>query len=103
MQMKNAYLIEKKVGIFDKIKSFIKEFLKKEKQTTYKEKVVKQEKKESNNQKLNKEQFMELYQKVVNREVDCNTLDEETITKICELLKEEFLIRVKHIEDIKSD
>lgn len=94
MQMKNTYLIEKKVGIFDKIKSFIKGFLKREKQISYKEK--------EENKELNKEQFMELYQKVVNREIDYNTLDEKTVTKMCILLREEILARVKNIEDIKS-
>ena len=94
MQMKNTYLIEKKVGIFDKIKSFIKGILKREKQISYKEK--------EENKELNKEQFMELYQKVVNREIDYNTLDEKTVTKMCILLREEILARVKNIEDIKS-
>lgn len=95
--MKNTYLVEKKEGIFSKIKRFFQRIF-------IKEKLLPEHNEEQtqNVKKLNKEEFMDLYRKVKNEEIDYTTLDEDTIDMLCELLKEEILIRAERIDEINS-
>lgn len=111
-QMKNTYLIERKETIFSKIKKWFHGIFKKniiqEETNSNIETTQNTENMNNNIEKIDnsiktyeedKERFMEVYNKVKNREIDFDTLDEETIEKICQLLKEEIHMKNKIIDD----
>ena len=100
--MKNNSLIEYKEGFFAKLKRkfkslFFRDNKNKAKNETKSDKILEIERKETDvNSKTistNKEEFFKLYKKVINKEVDINSLSKEDLAKVYEILKEEVKIK----------
>jgi len=98
--MKNNSLIKYQESFFTKLKwKFKSIFFKdnKDKNEKDNDKIIEFESKETDvNQKTistNKEEFFKLYNKVINKEVNINSLSKEDLTKVYEILKEEVKIK----------
>ncbi len=126
--MKDKYLIVRKESFFSKIKNwfnniFAKNIISDEKKHTIDKKESSAdnisnitesigsitEKKDSNTENIDsnfkkkyqedKSKFMDIYNKVKNKEIDVDELDDETADKICKLLNEEILMKMNRIND----
>ena len=104
--MEDKYLIEKKESFFSRIKNWFNSIF-------TKNKILEEEKTDSEikeNDTKNKDsdfkikyqedkaKFMDIYNKVKKKEIEVNSLDEETVKKISKLLYEEILMKVDIIK-----
>lgn len=102
----NNQLIKTNENIFTKIRNFFKKNLYKIKDNskdnvkTIEKEDIKEKEKDKN---IDKSEFMDLYNKMKNGEVLLALLDEETLSNMCKLIKEEIKLTQNQINNLKNN